>query len=162
MSKETLSTSETKKETPKHVNALEEKYKEQAKEEPHAKRLDPESIKETVDQLPEPVGYRLLVLPFTPKEKTKGGILLPNSTKEDMAYLTTVGEVVALGDLAYNDKDKFPKGPWCKEGDYICYAKHAGQKIQYKEVKMILLYDDQVIMKVQDPKYLDPTFNLSH
>jgi len=27
---------------------------------------------------------------------------------------------------------------------------------------MILLYDDQVIMKVQDPKYLDPTFNLSH
>ena len=61
MSKETLSTSETKKEIPKTVNALEQKYKEQAKEEPHAKRLDPESIKEMVDQLPEPVGYRLLV-----------------------------------------------------------------------------------------------------
>jgi hypothetical protein len=27
---------------------------------------------------------------------------------------------------------------------------------------MILLYDDQVIMKVEDPKYLDPTFNLTH
>ena len=26
---------------------------------------------------------------------------------------------------------------------------------------MILLYDDQVIMKVQDPKFLDPTFNLT-
>ena len=116
----------------------------------------------TPDVLPELPGFHELVRPVSVKEKTKGGILLPNSTKEDMSYLTTVGKVIKLGNLAYNDTDKFPKGPWCKEGDYICYAKHAGQKIQYKEVKMILLYDDQVIMKVEDPKYLDPTFNLSH
>jgi len=116
----------------------------------------------TPDVLPELPGFHVLVRPVSVKEKTKGGILIPNSTKEDMSYLTTVGKVIKIGDLAYNDTDKFPKGPWCKEGDYICYAKHAGQKIQYKEVKMILLYDDQVIMKVQDPKYLDPTFNLSH
>ena len=116
----------------------------------------------TPDVLPELPGFHVLVRPVSVKEKTKGGILLPNSTKEDMSYLTTVGKVIKIGNLAYNDKDKFPKGPWCKEGDYICYAKHAGQKIQYKEVKMILLYDDQVIMKVEDPKYLDPTFNLTH
>ena len=116
----------------------------------------------TPDVLPELPGFHVLVRPVSVKEKTKGGILIPNSTKEDMSYLTTVGKVIKIGNLAYNDKDKFPKGPWCKEGDYICYAKHAGQKIQYKEVKMILLYDDQVIMKVEDPKYLDPTFNLSH
>ena len=116
----------------------------------------------TPDILPELPGFHVLVRPVSVKEKTKGGIIIPNSTKEDMSYLTTVGKVIKIGDLAYNDTDKFPKGPWCKEGDYICYAKHAGQKIQYKEVKMILLYDDQVIMKVEDPKYLDPTFNLSH
>ena len=116
----------------------------------------------TPDILPELPGFHILVRPVSVKEKTKGGILIPNSTKEDMSYLTTVGKVIKIGNLAYNDTDKFPKGPWCKEGDYICYAKHAGQKIQYKEVKMILLYDDQVIMKVEDPKYLDPTFNLSH
>ena len=121
-----------------------------------------EEYSDTPDVLPELPGFHVLVRPVSVKEKTKGGILLPNSTKEDMSYLTTVGKVIKLGNLAYNDIDKFPKGPWCKEGDYICYAKHAGQKIQYKEVKMILLYDDQVIMKVQDPKYLDPTFNLSH
>ena len=118
--------------------------------------------KDTPDVLPELPGFHVLVRPVSVKEKTKGGILIPNSTKEDMSYLTTVGKVIKIGNLAYNDKDKFPKGPWCKEGDYICYAKHAGQKIQYKEIKMILLYDDQVIMKVEDPKYLDPTFNLSH
>ena len=116
----------------------------------------------TPDVLPELPGFHVLVRPVSVKEKTKGGILIPNSTKEDMSYLTTVGKVIKIGNLAYNDKVKFSKGPWCKEGDYICYAKHAGQKIQYKEVKMILLYDDQVIMKVEDPKYLDPTFNLSH
>ena len=116
----------------------------------------------TPDVLPELPGFHVLVRPVSVKEKTKGGILIPNSTKEDMSYLTTVGKVIKIGNLAYNDTDKFPKGPWCKEGDYVCYAKHAGQKIQYKEVKMILLYDDQVIMKVEDPKYLDPTFNLTH
>ena len=121
-----------------------------------------EEYSDTPNVLPELPGFHVLVRPVSVKEKTKGGILIPNSTKEDMSYLTTVGKVIKMGNLAYNDIDKFPKGPWCKEGDYICYAKHAGQKIQYKEIKMILLYDDQVIMKVEDPKYLDPTFNLSH
>ena len=121
-----------------------------------------EEYSDTPDVLPELPGFHVLVRPVSVKETTKGGIIIPNSTREDMSYLTTVGKVIKMGNLAYNDTDKFPKGPWCKEGDYICYAKHAGQKIQYKEVKMILLYDDQVIMKVQDPKFLDPTFNLSH
>ena len=116
----------------------------------------------TPDVLPELPGFHVLVRPVSVKEKTKGGILLPNSTKEDMSYLTTIGKVIKVGELAYNDTDKFSKGPWCTLGDYVCYAKHAGQKIQYKNVKMLLLYDDQVIMKVEDPKYLDPTFNLSH
>ena len=69
---ETLSTS---KEVPKTKLALQEKYDQEKKEESHAVRLDPDNIKEMVSQLPEPVGYRILVLPFTPKEKTKGGIL---------------------------------------------------------------------------------------
>ena len=120
-----------------------------------------EEDKANPDVLPELPGYHVLIRPVSIKEKTKGGILLLNSTKEDMAYLTTVGEVVALGDLAYNDKDKFPKGPWCSVGDFVCYGKHAGQKIKYKSLKYILLFDDQVIMKVESPKTLDPTFNLS-
>ena len=64
--KETLSTSE--KEVPKIKLGLQDKYDAEKKEEPHAKRLDENNIKDVADQLPEPVGYRLLVLPFTPKE----------------------------------------------------------------------------------------------
>ena len=58
-------------------------------------------------------------------------------------------------------KKKFNKGPWCKIDDYVCYGKHTGQKIKYKGIKYILLYDDQIIMRVESPKTLDPTFNLT-
>ena len=111
--------------------------------------------------LPELPGYHVLVRPVTIREATKGGILLPDSTKQDMSYLTTVGKVLALGDLAYKDIDKFPHGAWCQTNDYVCYGKHAGQKLFYKGVRLILLFDDQIILKVEDPKDLDMTFNLT-
>jgi co-chaperonin GroES (HSP10) len=111
--------------------------------------------------LPELPGFHVLIRPVSVKSQTKGGILLPDSTKEDMSYLTTVGRVVALGDLAYMDKDKFPAGAWCNVGDHVCYGKHTGTKLFYKGVRFILLFDDQITMKVEDPKDLDPTFNLT-
>jgi|TARA_R100001244_G_scaffold88431_3_gene67396 co-chaperonin GroES (HSP10) len=111
--------------------------------------------------LPEMPGFHVLVRPASIKNKTKGGIFIPDSTKDDMSYLTTVGRVIALGDLAYKDLDKFPNGDWCGVGDYVCYGKHAGTKLYYQNVKLLLLFDDQVIMRVSDPKDLDPTFNLS-
>ena len=67
MSKEQLSTS--KKEVPKHKNALEEKYKEQKVESvEEAKRVDETNVLDIKDELPIPSGWRILVLPFTPKE----------------------------------------------------------------------------------------------
>ena len=111
--------------------------------------------------LPEMPGFHVLVRPVSVKNKTKGGIFIPDSTKDDMSYLTTVGKVIALGELAYKDIDKFPNGEWCTVGDYVCYGKHAGTKLYYQNVKLLLLFDDQVIMRVSDPKDLDPTFNLA-
>ena len=111
--------------------------------------------------LPELPGFHVLVRPVSVKSKTKGGIFIPDSTKDDMSYLTTVGKVIALGELAYKDMDKFPNGAWCNIGDYVCYGKHAGTKLYYQNVKLLLLFDDQVIMRVSDPKDLDPTFNLA-
>jgi len=112
--------------------------------------------------LPSLPGYHILVRPVSIKSKTKGGLLLPDSVKDDVAYLTTVGKVLAVGDLAYKDEDKFPNGKWCDIGDYVCYARHAGQKLYYKGVRLLLLFDDQVMMKVDDPTNLDMTYNLSN
>jgi co-chaperonin GroES (HSP10) len=110
--------------------------------------------------LPELPGYHILIRPVSVKGVTKGGIVLPDSTKDDMAYLTTVGKVLSIGELAYQDEVKFSNGEWCREGDFVCYAKHAGQKLFYKSVRLILLFDDQVICRVEHPRDLDPTFNL--
>ena len=112
--------------------------------------------------LPSLPGYHILVRPVSVKSKTKGGLLLPDSVKDDVAYLTTVGKVLAVGDLAYKDEDKFPNGKWCDVGDYVCYARHAGQKLYYKGVRLLLLFDDQIMMKVDEPTNLDMTYNLAN
>jgi co-chaperonin GroES (HSP10) len=114
------------------------------------------------DVLPSIPGFHILVRPISVKEKTKGGLYLPDSVKNDISYLTTVGKVLSVGDSAYLDEVKFPILPWCRKGDYVCYGKHSGQKFFYKGVKLILLYDDQISMVVEDPKDLDPTYNLTN
>jgi len=114
MSKEQLSTS--KKEVPKLRNALEEKYKEQKVESvEEVKRVDETNVGSIKDELPVPTGWRLLVLPFTPKEKTKGGIIIAQESLDKARIATNCGYVVKMGPMAYGDKEKFPTGPWCKE-----------------------------------------------
>ena len=100
MKKEMLSTSE--KEVPKLRNALTEKYRSEEKE-----PLNPENIQDQKEQLPEPSGWRLLVLPFTPKEKTKGGILIAQESLEKLRIATNCGYVLKVGPLAYEDKEKY-------------------------------------------------------
>ena len=112
--------------------------------------------------LPDLPGYHVLVRPTSIKEKTKGGILLPERARDDIAYLTPVGRVLKVGTLAYEDKDKFLAGAWCKEGDYVCYQKLSGTKFVYKGVKLLLLFDDQVLMRISDPEDLDTTLVLGN
>ena len=147
---ETLSTSE--KEVPKTRLALQEKYDKEKKEEPHAKRLDENNIKEVADQLPEPVGYRILVLPFTPKEKTKGGIIIAQESLDKARIATNCGYVVKMGPMAYGDKEKFPTGPWCKQGDWVIFARYAGSRLPIEGGEVRLLNDDEVLGTIKDPE----------
>jgi co-chaperonin GroES (HSP10) len=147
--KETLSTSE--KEVPKIKLGLQDKYEAEKKEEPHAIRLDQDNIKDVEDQLPEPVGYRILVLPFTPKNKTKGGILFSQESLDKARIATTCGYVLKMGDLAYKDKDKFGE-PWCKKGDWVIFARYAGSRLPIEGGEVRLLNDDEVLGTVEDPE----------
>ena len=146
MSKEMLSTSE--KEIPKHKNALEEKYKAQEEKEP----LNPDNIKAVTDQLPEPSGWRLLVLPFTPKEKTKGGIIIAQESLDKARIATNCGYVIKMGPMAYGDKEKFPSGPWCKEGDWVIFARYAGSRLPIEGGEVRLLNDDEVLGTINNPE----------
>ena len=65
----------------------------------------PEETKTYLDTIPDPVGYRLLVRPWTGKAKTKGGIILTDKTQETKEVTTVVGLVVKMGELCYKDKE---------------------------------------------------------
>ena len=145
MNKETLSTSE--KDVPKPRNALEDKYQVEEKE-----PLNPENIKDQVAQLTEPSGWRLLVLPFTPKEKTKGGILIAQESLDKLRVATNCGYVLKMGPLAYHDHDKFSTGPWCKKGDWVIFARYAGSRLPIEGGEVRLLNDDEVLGTIQDPE----------
>ena len=145
---ETLSTS---KEIPKHKPALAEKYKEEKLQEKDP--LSPENIgSETIDQLPNPSGWRLLVLPFTPKDKTKGGILIAQETLDKLRIATNCGYVLKMGPLCYADKEKFETGPWCKKGDWVIFARYAGSRLPRDGGEVRLLNDDEVLGTIKDPE----------
>ena len=152
MSKETLSTSE--KEAPKIKLALEEKYEEEKKNlPPEPEPLSPDNIGDTVDDLPEPSGYRILVLPFTPKTKSAGGILFSQETLDKARIATTCGYVLKMGPLAYRDKDKFDE-PWCKKGEWVIFARYAGSRLPIEGGEVRILNDDEVLGTVKDPESL--------
>ena len=151
MSKEQLSTSTN--EVPKHKNALEEKYKEQKVESvEEVKRIDETNVGSIKDELPQPSGWRLLVLPFTPKEKTKGGIIIAQESLDKARIATNCGYVVKMGPMAYGDKEKFPTGPWCKEKDWVIFARYAGSRLPIEGGEVRLLNDDEVLGTIKDPE----------
>ena len=150
---ETTSSQSTSTEVPKTRLALEEKYqteKENPKEE--KKKIDETNVDSIYDQLPEPSGYRLLVLPFSPKEKTKGGILIAQESLDKLRIATNCGYVIKLGPLAYADKEKFATGPWCKKGDWVIFARYAGSRIQIDGGEVRLLNDDEVLATIEKPE----------
>lgn len=112
----------------------------------------PKEIEEYIKKLPNPVGYRLLIRPRSGHKKTKGGILLSEQTQENIQMTTVVGVVIKMGDLCYQDKTKFPTGPWCKEGQFIVYGRYAGARFKTKYGEHRILNDDEIIGTIEKPE----------
>ena len=137
-------------ETPKRTEALLNAYKEKQEVETV---LDPKSVdKSTLDKLPTPTGYRILVLPYAGPKKTKGGIYLSDTTQETIQMTTVCGLVLKMGDLCYHDKDKFPKGPWCSKGQFVIYGRYAGSRFKTKYGEHRILNDDEIIATIAKPE----------
>ena len=103
-------------------------------------------------KLPKPTGWRLLVLPFKMKEKTKGGLMLAETTLEKQQVASQVGLVMAMGPQCYKDKERYPEGPWCKEKDWVMFARYAGSRIKIEGGEMRLLNDDEVLATIDSPE----------
>ena len=129
---------------PKHVAERRIKQVEKEKK-PKKKPLEKMS-------LPKPTGWRILVLPYKAKSKTKGGIILSDKTVTESQIATNCGLVMDMGPDAYNDKDKFPNGPWCKKKDWVLFARYAGSRIYIDGGEIRVLNDDEILGTIEDPE----------
>ena len=112
----------------------------------------PQGVKDYINILPKPVGYRMLIRPWSGEKKTKGGILLSDTTHEMIEMTTVVGLVIMMGELCYKDEKKFPGGPWCKEGQFVIYGRYAGSRFKTKYGEHRILNDDEIIATIKKPE----------
>jgi len=118
---------------------------------PNKELVGVQSTKNESAKLPTPTGWRLLVLPFKQKEKTKGGIIIAQETLEKLRIATNCGYVLKMGPLCYSEK-KFTSGPWCKKGDWIIFARYAGSRLAIEGGEVRLLNDAEVLGTIKDPE----------
>ena len=115
--------------------------------------LDPSKLPQSaLARLPQPTGWRLLVLPYKGKAKTKGDVYLPDEYVERMSLATVVAYVLAVGPDCYADKNKFSNGPWCKKGDWIILGRYAGARFRIEGGEVRIINDDEVIATIADPE----------
>ena len=115
-----------------------------------------EKIKKDIEKVPKPTGYRLVLFPLKLESKTAGGVHLLDSVVEQASIATNVCKVIAVGPDAYLDKDKFPKGAWCKKDDWIIIAKYAGARLSIDGGELRIINDDEVLAVVDDPRDILP------
>ena len=120
---------------------------------PEERVLDPTKLDvDTFNRVPNPTGWRLLILPYRGKGKSQGGVLLPDAVVDRESVATVCGYVLKVGPLAYEDRKKFPSGPWCREKDWIIFGRYAGARFKIDGGEVRILNDDEVLAKILDPE----------
>ena len=112
----------------------------------------PKQITKESTKLPQPTGWRILVLPFKMGEKTKGGILMGQDSLEKQQVASQCGNVLARGPDCYRDKRRYKQGSWCKVGDWVMFARYAGSRIKIEGGEVRLLNDDEILATIKNPE----------
>jgi co-chaperonin GroES (HSP10) len=102
--------------------------------------------------MPNPSGWRMLILPYRGRGVSKGGITLVKDTVDREALASVVAYVVKMGPLCYKDKDKFGDTPWCEEKSWVLIGRYAGARFKLgDDAECRLINDDEVIATIADP-----------
>ena len=107
---------------------------------------------EKAKALPGPSGYRILVAIPEQDKEYESGILKADQTMHYEEVLSTVFFVVKMGPDCYQDKTRFPNGPWCKVGDFILARPNSGTRLKIHGREFRILNDDSIEGVVQDPR----------
>lgn len=103
----------------------------------------------------EVLGHRIHVIPDKVKEKTDGGIYIPDEARDREQLGAIRGTVDSVGPQAFKAFDPSGMGngeAWIKKGDRICFAKYAGTQIEEDGVTYRVINDDDVICRIVDAK----------
>ena len=88
----------------------------------------------------KPLGDKVLVEVLEAEEKTKGGIILPDTAKEEK----TEGKVVAVGAGKMLESGKI-QAPEVKKGDRVIFGKYAGDEILIDGKKHKVLKENEIL-----------------
>tara|TARA_R110002126_G_scaffold168280_1_gene316727 strand:+ start:283 stop:765 length:483 start_codon:yes stop_codon:yes gene_type:complete len=114
--------------------------------------LEPSLLdKSLLERLPQPTGWRLLVMPYQGKSVMKSGLHIPDEVRQRETVATVVAYVMKLGPLAYKDSDKFGDLPWCKEGQWVCIGRYSGSRFKIDGGEVRIINDDEVIATILEP-----------
>ena len=103
-------------------------------------------------QLPKPTGYRILIALPDVDKYYKGSTLLKTSDVMHREYIMSImGIVLDMGPDAYADTERFPNGPWCKEGDYVMFRMNTGTRFKVNGKEFRLMNDDSIEAVIPDP-----------
>jgi chaperonin GroES len=103
----------------------------------------------------QPTGYRILVRIPKLSEVMRNGLVRPDSSRSLEETASCLGEVLALGEGAYEDVEKFPGGAWCQVGDTIMMRQYSGTRFKIDGVEYRLINDDTVEAVVSDPQWIE-------
>ncbi|MBL7830725.1 MAG: co-chaperone GroES [Saprospiraceae bacterium] len=84
----------------------------------------------------KPVNDRVVVRPAAAEEKTKGGIIIPDTAKEKPQR----GEVIAVG------PGKDGNLMTVQVGDTVLYGKYAGQELNYEGKDYLIMREDDILV----------------
>ena len=107
---------------------------------------------EKAKQLPVPQGYRILCMVPKIEETFGSGLVKAEETVRVEEQTTVVLFVAKLGPDAYQDKTKFPTGPWCKPGDFVLVRSYSGTRLKIHGSEWRIINDDTVEAVVEDPR----------
>jgi chaperonin GroES len=96
----------------------------------------------------EPSGHRVLILPETVEEVSKGGIILAATTQHREQQATMRGTVAAVGVNAWKAFDDGT--PWAKVGDYVVFRKYAGEVVKDGDVEYRVINDEDTIAVIRE------------
>ena len=103
-------------------------------------------------KLPEPKGFKVLIAVPELDGKTEGGVIMPDALKSMEDTASIIGFVIKTGPEAYTDKERFPSGPYCEEGDFVIFRSYSGTRFKVMGKEFRIINDDTVEAVVEDPR----------